>query len=223
MSKAQTSKEQKSIKIEITAPNFKLLPVRVEGTSPLMMNKFSHKAQTMIREKQESENTTKRTRTPKDYAAEYNAARYVSNDGWDGVPAATFRNAMISACRMVSGLSMVKAKGLLFVKAQGLDSEHGTSLVRIHGKPVHDTRPVRLESGVADMRNRPRYDSWACDLDVEYDADQLSAQDVANLLARAGAQGGIGEMRPSAPNSNGGEFGLFKVTERKKISRRGDS
>lgn len=214
MSKAQTT-----TKIEITPPNFKVLPVRVEGTSPLMMNKFSNKAQTMIREKQEAVNATKRKRDPKDYVAEYNAARYVSTEGWDGVPAATFRNAMISACRMVSGLPMVKAKGLIFVKAQGRDAEHGTSLIRIYGKSIHDTRPVRLESGVADMRNRPRYDDWSCDLDIEYDADQLSAQDVANLLARAGAQGGIGEMRPSAPNSNGGEFGLFKVTERKKLRR----
>jgi hypothetical protein len=106
---------------------------------------------------------------------------------------------------------MVRAKGAFFVIAQGFDQTDGTPLVRIIGEPVHDTRPVRLESGVADLRNRPRYDSWSIELEIQYDADIVTETDVANLLARAGAQVGLCEMRPSAPNSFGGDFGTFAV------------
>lgn len=209
------------VKIEITPPNFKILPIRIEGTAPLMTHKFSEKMRKQIEEKQTSTNATTKKREPKDYAAEFNAARYLakkngSAGGWDGLPAGAIRSAMIAACRTVDGLPMTRAKGAFFIRAQGHDVTDGTPLIRIEGKPEHDTRPVRLESGVADMRNRPRYDDWACQMEIEYDSDLVSEHDVANLLARAGAQVGLCELRPSAPNSFGGDFGTFRVVTAKK-------
>ncbi len=209
------------VKIEITPPNFMILPVRIEGTAPLMLHKFSEKMRRQIEEKQTSKDSTRQKRAPKDYAAEFNAARYRARPGgWDGLPAGAFRAAMIAACRRVDGLPMTVAKGAFFIIAHGRDETDGTPLIKIEGKPVHDTRPVRLESGVADMRNRPRYDSWACDLQIQFDADLLSANDVANLLARAGSTVGVGELRPQGPNSYGGDFGTWRVTNAKKAAKK---
>lgn len=209
-----------TVKIEIAPPNFQSVTLRVEGTAPLMLHKFSEKMRKQIEEKQTSKDSTKKKREPKDYEAEFNAARYVSTANWDGVPAGAFRAAMIAACRTVDGLPMTKAKGAFFIKANGRDVTDGTPLVRINGKANHDTRPVRLESGVADLRNRPRYDDWSCDLVIEFDADMLSANDVGNLLARAGAQVGVGELRPHGPNSYGGDFGTWTVTTASKKKSR---
>lgn len=211
---------KEKVRIEITPPNFKILPVRVEGTAPLMLHKFSEKMRKQIEEKQTSQDATRKKRAPKDYAAEFNAARYRARAGqWDGIPAGAFRAAMIAACRRVDGLPMTQAKGAFFIIADGRDETDGTPLIRIDGRALHDTRPVRLESGVADLRNRPRYDSWACDLKIQFDADLLSANDVANLLARAGATVGVGELRPQGPNSYGGDFGMFRVTTLKKAGK----
>lgn len=208
------------VKIEITPPNFQILPVRVEGTAPLMLHKFSEKMRKQIEEKQTSQDATKAKRPPKDYAAEFDAARYKARgDNWDGIPAGAFRAAMIRACASVDGLPMTRAKGAFFIVADGADETDGTPLIRIEGKAVHDTRPVRLESGVADLRNRPRYDAWACNLKIQFDADLLSAQDVANLLARAGATVGVGELRPQGPNSYGGDFGTWRVTTEKRARK----
>lgn len=201
----------KATKIEIQPPNFKMVTLRCDGNSPLMMHKFSQKMRKQMEEKQTSADTTKKKREPKDYEAEFNAARYVSTKGWDGVPAIMLRASMIAACRYVSGLTMTHAKGAFFIKADGRDNQDGTPLVKIDGKATHDTRPVRLESGVADLRNRPRYDDWAIEVTIEFDADLLSANDIGNLLARAGAQVGIGELRPQGPNSFGGDFGTWSV------------
>lgn len=214
-------KPKEKVRIEITPPNFQILPVRVEGESPLMLHKFSEKMRKQIEAKQTATDATRSKRAPKDYAAEFNAARYLARGGnWDGIPAGAFRAAMIAACRRVEGLPMTVAKGAFFIIADGRDETDGTPLIRIEGKAVHDTRPVRLESGVADMRNRPRYDTWACNLKIQFDADLLSANDVANLLARAGSTVGVGELRPQGPNSFGGDFGTWRVTSQKKGGRK---
>jgi hypothetical protein len=214
------TKQKEKVKIEITPPNFQILPVRVEGTAPLMLHKFSEKMRKQIQEKQTAKDSTRAKRPPKDYAAEFNSARYLSKSGgWDGIPAGSFRAAMIAACRRVDGLPMTQAKGAFFIVADGRDETDGTPLLKIEGKAVHDTRPVRLESGVADLRNRPRYDTWACNMKIQFDADLLSANDVANLLARAGATVGVGELRPQGPNSYGGDFGMWRVVTHPKGSK----
>jgi hypothetical protein len=200
-----------AVRVEIQPPNFKAITLRIEGSAPLMLHKFSEKMRKQIEEKQTAESKTTKKRAPKDYEAEYNGARYLDQKGRDGLPCGAIRAAMIASCRFVDGLPMTKAKGAFFIVAQGHDATDGTPLVLIQGKPKHDTRPVRLESGVADLRNRPRYDDWACDLTIQYDADLLSANDVANLLSRAGAQVGVGELRPQGPNSYGGDFGTWHV------------
>ena len=209
-------KSSDTIKIEITPPNFQSITLKAVGISPLMMHKFSTKMKKQMEEKQTAKDATKKKREPKDYKAEYNAARYVSTKGWDGVPAAMFRHAMIAACRTISGLPMTQAKGAFFVKPEGYEKEDNLALIKINGKPVHDTRPVRLESGVADMRNRPRYDDWWCNVTIEFDADRLSANDVANLFARAGLQVGIGELRPMGKKAFGGDYGMWTVETARK-------
>lgn len=206
----------------IQAPNFQTLKVRIEGTAPLMVHRFSEKLMNQIKEKQTAKDQVSRKRAPKDYKAEFNGARYISRQGWDGFYAGSIRNAMIAAARYVDGLQMTKAKGLFFVEADGFDKTDGTPLVRIIGpKPTHDTRPVRLESGVADLRNRPRFDKWSAELRIRFDADHISANDVVNLLARAGSQVGICEGRPGAPNSYGIGFGTFDVSSKPKRAERG--
>jgi hypothetical protein len=206
----------KKTRIEIQPPNFQVVKLRLEGVSPLMLHKFSEKSRKQMEETQQAESKTKKKRAPKDYKAEYLGAKYISTAKWEGIPALSIRAAMIRACSNVDGLPMTVAKGAFFIKPDGFDVTDGTPLVRIHGKSVHDTRPVRLESGVTDLRNRPRYDSWACEIAVEFDADLVSANDVANLLARAGTQIGIGELRPFGRKSFGGDFGMWCVKNPKK-------
>jgi len=206
------AKSNGTAKISISEPNFQSVKFRIIGTAPLMIHKFSAPTRARIQEAQTAKDKVKKARSPKDYKAEFNGARYISTAGWDGLYAGAIRNSMIGAARYVDGLQMTKSKGLFFVQAEGFDKEDGTPLVRIQGsKAAHDTRPVRLESGVADLRNRPRYDNWHADIVIDFDADAVTQTDVANLLHRAGAQVGLCEGRPGSSNSFGIGFGTFKV------------
>lgn len=206
----------------IQPPRFETIEVRIQGTAPLMVSRFSQKARQQIEAKQTGPNQVKRKRPPKDYVAEFQASRYIAREGWDGFYAGSIRAALINALRFVDGLPMTTAKGLFFIEADGLDREDGTPLVRIYGSKVqHDTRPAINADGGADMRNRARYDvPWYAIVRIRFDADQVSASDTLNLLARAGIQIGLCEGRPFSKDSFGIGFGTFEVKPARASVRR---
>lgn len=70
---------------------------------------------------------------------------------------------------------------------------------------------VRLESGVADIRFRGCFPIWEAELEVEYNAKVLTAEQVVNLFQSGGYGCGICEWRPSAPECRSGEYGRFEV------------
>lgn len=198
--------------VVIEPPKFEMAEIKIVGTAPYVQNKFSHKAQQKIKETQEAGQQARksRKREAKDFEAVYREAMHISREGWAGIPAPAFRNAMISACRMV-GFKMTIAKMSVFIVAEGYDAEDGTPLVRIYGDPHPHQAMVRNATGVVDMRHRPMWDEWSAVVRVRWDADQFSAHDVVNLLARAGGQVGVGEGRPDSKMSNGQGWGMWEV------------
>lgn len=192
---------------QISPPNLRVAEVGLRGTAPYVQHRFAQKAKIMATQEAGGTARSKRKRDPRNFEADYEAAKHVSTDGWLGIPASSFRNAMIAACRLV-GFKMTHAKLSLFIIADGLDAE-GYPLVRIKGEPTQHTGYARNETGVVDIRSRPMFREWSCDLRIRYDADQFTLTDVMNLLERAGQQVGIGEGRPNSPNSNGLGWGTF--------------
>src|SRR5574341_1870267 len=182
-----------SKKIEIPAPKFETVEFSLRGTAPLVMNKFSQKAKQQIINTQKlgtQQASGKKKREPKDFDAIYEGAKHVSTDGWYGIPAGAFRNAAISACRTV-GYKMTHAKLAFFILADGFSEDEGVPLVKIlSGKPEKHTGYARNDNGSVDIRVRPMWKEWTAKLRVRYDADMFSAEDVANLVMRIGAQVG---------------------------------
>ncbi len=142
---------------------------------------------------------------------------HISQKGWRGIPASCFRQACISACRLV-GFKMTLAKLALFVEADGIDADEGTPLVRIHGEPRMHEAHVRNATGVVDLRVRPMWEEWYADVLIRWDGDLFTATDVLNLMSRVGQQVGIGEGRPDSKQSSGQGWGLFKVELMEKAS-----
>lgn len=196
----------------ISPPNFQWADIHIEGTAPYVQHKFSEKARKAIKEKQEAGSQAKKgkKREPKDFKAMYEGAQYHMEDGSNGIPASAFRNAMVSACRLVDQ-KMTIAKMAIFVEADGFDTD-GTALVKFtRGKPEYLESYVRLASGVVDLCARPKWNpGWRAKVRIRFDADRFSASDVMNLLARAGQQVGVGEGRPDSKESCGMGWGLFR-------------
>jgi hypothetical protein len=216
MAKSKTTTKAKATKtpMVIAPPNFKIAEFKICGNAAYVQNKFSEKARVKIADAQKAGQAGRKgtKKDPKDFMAAYEGAKHVSSDGWCGIPAAAFRNALISACKMC-GFAMTRAKMSVFIIADGLDDSDGTPLVKItKGKPEYSETPVRNDSGVCDLRPRPMWKpGWEAKVVTQFDADQFTLQDVSNLLVRAGIQVGVGEGRPDSKKSNGVGWGTFDV------------
>lgn len=213
---AEKKKKDQQQQAVISPPNLVVATFLVVGTSPLVIHKFSKKAQEQMMADQEAGDTkkSKNKRQPKDFEALYEAAKYVSPEGWCGIPATAFRGSLISACR-IAGFVMTRAKLSLFVIADGVDKETGYPIVRItKGEPEMHVAPARNDNGSIDLRSRPMWREWQCDLMIRYDADQFTLNDVANLLRRAGEQVGICEGRNDSKKSlTGMGWGSFMIAD----------
>lgn len=212
----------KETAVVISAPKFNTVEVLLQGTAPLVVARFSKKVELMMKMAEGKSAGSKKERSARDYDKEADAARYYSlKGGWEGINAAAMRSAMISACRLV-GFKMTLAKLSVFIEADDYNAD-GIPLLRVYGKSETYTAHTRNATGVVDVRSRPMYKEWAIKLRVRFDADQFTAQDVYNLIARVGGQVGLCEGRPDSKSSAGCGFGTFEVVpndRQKEVSKK---
>lgn len=198
--------------VSISAPKIQTATFRLIGTSPFVQARFSAKAKQAMMAKMAAGSTArgKKVRDARDFDQDCKDAMHLGIDGRAGVPAGAFRNAMISACRLV-GFKMTMAKLSVFVEADTFDAVDGVPLVHINGDWERLDMHTRNATGVVDIRVRPMWREWWMDLRVKFDEDQFTLTDVSNLLMRAGVQVGIGEGRHDSKSSTGLGFGCFKI------------
>lgn len=209
--KAPTKTETTSL--VITAPNFAAAVFRMVGTAPYVQNRFSSENREKMEKQQKEGSGTKRTRKakpPKDFQKVYEGSLHVSKEGWYGIPASGIRAAMIEACRLTE-FDMVRAKMCIRIIADGLDRENMEPLVRIKGEPRMFIDRVKIGINSTDLAARGMFEEWSANVGIEWDNDVFSAQDVLNLLTRAGWQVGIGAGRPLSKMSAGTGKGTWKV------------
>jgi len=223
MAKSKKGDQQTGEKhLTISPPNLQTAQFRIVGSAPYVQNRFSAKAKEEMMATQMAGSKTKKgkkeEKEPKDFDACYRDCMYQATDGWRGIPAASFRCAMVSACKLCNFV-MTHAKLSVFVEADGFDEAESIPLVRIvKGEPEKVVMAVRLPNGKADLRARAMWrPGWEALVRVQFDADQFTLEDVANLMMRVGIQVGIGEGRPDSRKSCGLGWGLFKLSESKEI------
>jgi len=199
--------------VNISAPNIRTACFTIIGSSPYVQARFSAKAMQAMKSKMMAGSTAKgkKVREARDFDDDFKQAQHISEDGWYGIPAGAFRQAIISACRLV-GFKMTMAKLSVFVESDGVDRVDGVPLVRlVADEPEKTEMAVRNQTGVADIRVRPMWRKWSAELRIQFDADQFTIQDVTNLISRVGLQVGIGEGRHDSRESAGLGWGCFKI------------
>lgn len=184
------------IQLKRLARNMAEIPI--EGTAPLIQNRFSEKARQMMLDKQQGQVNE---REPKNPDLLFEAAQYRLPGDRYGHPAVAFKSAIVGGARFFKGskITMTGLKVALFVKGEGADM-----LVPLEGVPKMREDAVRNANGVADLRYRPVYWPWTASLQIVYIRNQFSLDSLIALVD-AGGNVGVGEWRP--------EFGTFKVAE----------
>lgn len=193
--------------ISIPKPDIRVMEVPVIGDARLVIHKWSEKAIQMIKDKQAGKARPKKeNRNP---LQEYEQSQYIdAEEGWNGFPVNGFKSSLVGACRYCEGITMVMARGVLHVEADGVDKS-GVELIRLHGDGPHMRQDmVRIAMGTADIRYRAEFRQWQALVRVKFNANVISEEQLFNLFQLAGLHCGIGEGRPSAPK-NTMDWGYF--------------
>lgn len=178
--------------------------VPIQGTSPLIVNRWSEKAKEMMLAAQQTKARPKKD--PKDPVANFEASRYRMDDGRDGFPATGFKASIVHASRLFEGITQVLVKQTVLVIGEGADQ-----LVPLtYGEITMREDTPRNASGVADLRYRAQFWPWSATLRVRTIAGQFDHESILSLVDAAGI-GGVGEWRPASPKSATGTFGTFEV------------
>ncbi len=188
-------------KMELKNVSTKVVKIRLESVTPMLQHKWSHKALQMIKDKKLGIKT--KNRDICDPHQEFIDSTYFMPDGRYAIPAMSIKSAIVGAAHKDIGIEKTLIRKALFMVCDPI-----SMLVPIECDPPEmDERIVRVGMDAADMRWRPLFKSWKCDVTFELDSDLLTPEALVNLLNRAGFGVGIGEMRPE----KGGEYGRFRV------------
>lgn len=198
--------KSKSVSVEVVEFSIRQVTIPIVGTSPLIVHAWSEKSKRMISDKQagKAKNKKHEVRNPQD---DYEQAKHISASGWEGLPAAALKAAMIRGAKMV-GMVMKDTQASFFVNA---DCDQ-TQLVRIHGESRMRTDMVRVGMGAADIRYRPEYPEWYMELNIDFNEGLISIDQLHQIVKAAGYGNGLGEMRPEKGKFN---FGRFKLSNEK--------
>lgn len=180
--------------------------ITIEGTAPLIVNKFSSKARQQMLDKQMGRTVQRQPKSPEEL---YQASLYPMSGDRYGFPATAFKAAIVDGCRYFKGskITMTAAKQMIFVKGEGTEM-----LVPIDGVPKMREDTVRNATGVADIRFRGEFWPWKTRLDIVYVPSMIDVSSILALVDAAG-MGGVGEWRPASKESKTGMYGTWRVPD----------
>lgn len=180
-----------------------LVRFRVTGVSPLLMNNplSMRGGQATV--------GAKKIPSPEEEAA---SKVYRLPDGQLYLGATALRSSVIDGGKGLR-LGKLGASGILS-SAVFVTREECPLVDPATGEPVRayaiDTRRVVVQNqGI--IRARPSVWPWQCEVEFEFEAEQLTTDHILRFFATAGKVVGVGDYRPRCPRGKGGPFGRYTV------------
>jgi len=186
----------------------KLLQVRIEGTAPLLQNKPTQQTLESLLDRLEGK-ARGGSAEPISREEEWTSRLHKLDDGRYSHPAIAFKLAMVEYAKSKTMKGITGAKIQRGLRVIG---DTPNQVLLQCSEPHIDIRFGNLggRSGSGHPIIRPMYDNWAAVLRIRYDSQSLTADQIVNLLNRAGENIGIGAFSPQ----KSGDFGTFRVKER---------
>ena len=192
--KKKSSREEK---VELLPLIPKTMRIKVVGDTPLLSHNFGATAKQSILDKQTHKAKLREKRNPK---KEVEEATYFTEDGKDGFPASGFKKGMTEVAPYLPNLDKKKVRGSVQIV--------GNIVPLKYKSKVTNESTVRINRGLSgDIRFRPEYREWSCELIIKFNESLISAEQIVNLLNYAGFHIGVGDWRPE----KNGSFGMYHV------------
>lgn len=183
----------------------------VLGTSPLILNRMAMKAwHELLAPKGRKTAADRATSLKHDPVSEFRDSPYTIADPACptllGVMPTSFKKAMATAALDIPGAKKSQIGRLVYI--------HG-EMQPVFGIPkvfMAITRSADINR-TPDVRTRAILPEWACKLSVQFTKPILREQSIANLLAAAGIQSGIGDWRQEKGSASYGSFKLVSADD----------
>ncbi|MBF0182673.1 MAG: hypothetical protein HQM03_21885 [Magnetococcales bacterium] len=184
----------------------KRIEISIEGTTPLLCNKFTDAAQ-MASSSGTRASIVGDKGTPHEIAT---SKLYIGNSGTMMIPAPNLFRAIIDAGKFFkAGKSLITTQKSSLIPA--CISIEEIELPLEHKEPwTVDTRAVRIPStGGRILAHRPSFNDWKLQFTLILDDGMITQKLLREILDAAGARIGLGDFRPACK----GPFGRFVVTQ----------
>lgn len=200
-----------AMKIDLPDIELSRADIGIMGRTPLIVHAWNPKAKEEMLLKQMKQPFSRETKNPVDA---FMRSMYRTDDGYYGIPAVGIKNAMVTACTSVEGITKTAARQAFIVlgergraKAAFADLHSPVDLVRIvsPNPPAMREDMVRLAGvgNTADLRYRPEFWPWGAKVSILYNENVLELKQLLNLLNTAGFGVGLCEWRPERNGQNG--------------------
>lgn len=221
----------KQVQAEIVRPEFEVLDITIEGTSPLIVHNFSEKARRQMLEAQQQKATSKKKHhDPKVPFNDFMGALYwltpKPEDGIDDDDAkANYAEATKNGCHFGFRADGIKASAISGAYRSGFTKDKVSiqGAFHLYGATEYSTKElaeivgsepwcrediVKIGQGTADLRYRPQFDEWEIPLKLEYNKHGMYSLDqILTFIETGGFTVGLGEWRVE----KGGLFGSYRL------------
>lgn len=190
--------EVKEVGVQISKINLATVNFKITGTSPLLMDKFPEDVKKQIEEKQTGKSQVKKANRNID--KEIDQAVHRTSDGKVGYPAVGFKAGLIESTSFVGTKDFSKKllRGIQIVNAVD-------GLVPI----TFAKQDVLVHSIQSNTKHTPQFHNWSCVLQIQFDTNNISTEDLATLINYAGFYYGVGIWSPRC--KSGGSYGMYKL------------
>jgi len=183
----------------------KTYKVKIEGVSPLLMNRPS---QLDIGDK--SKDVKRETQTPKELAE-----KKLYQDSKDRIylPATWFQGAIVEAGKQKKMMGKGSSKAT-YSKVAGSSVEINPFEIIIKDAwEVFSILAVNPTTKGRNVLHRPMFKNWSVEFECTFDEEQIEVPVMKEIIDIAGRSVGVGDWRPAKK----GRFGKFQITEWKAI------
>jgi hypothetical protein len=194
------AKKQDVDKVILTRLVKKNITVEIVGLSPLLMEKMDMDVVEKYNKIKGQKHVESDNRLEEE---KVNQKIYYTSDNKVGVPAIAFLKGMTEVAPYIEGMDKKKVKGSIRVDTGIIPLVYKEQTVNVcWGKTSGMVRAPRKII-------RPEFRDWSCRLNISYNADLISPENIINLLNLAGFQCGIGGWRPE----KSGNYGQYEVQQ----------
>lgn len=194
--------------IEVVAVKQESARVWIVGTSPIILNRMSEKAQREILLPKKKSNAEKQSTLKHNPFQEFAAAPYTNPDAtadtYLQILSTSVKNAMRGAALDMPGdVSKAAITRLCYVEGEKIN---------LYGVPKLFMSIVR-QSGMnrtPDVRTRAIVPQWAAEVTINYASPMLKLPSVLNLLSAGGMTQGLGDWRVE----KNGSYGTYRVANK---------